>query len=324
MRPTLFALVAAISVAATLLPKLAAGQFEPKETATKGCKLGEAKVSRWRCGVSVSATAGPSAGILGTLPIPIEWPEQEVRIDNEEISPQVKNVRYRTLAEGGVKQMEVSIPRLNAGETATVYLTFQVTRSVQLPPDDTSIFVVPKKTPKDVLKYLGPSPYIETRSEQIRELANQIGQDKQGAWEQVEAIYDWVREHIKYRKGPLKGAQAALRDKEGDCEEMTALFVALCRVNKIPARSVWVPDHCYPEFYLADDDGNGHWFPCQAAGTRAFGAMPDPRPILQKGDKFVVPGKKEPQRYVAEFMQAQNKPGLAKPEVRFERKLLDR
>jgi hypothetical protein len=65
---------------------------------------------------------------------------------------------------------------------------------------------------------------------------------------------------------------------------MTSLFVALCRANGIPARTVRVPGHCYPEFYLLERNGKGHWFPCQAAGTRAFGAMPDPRPVLQKGD----------------------------------------
>ena len=44
---------------------------------------------------------------------------------------------------------------------------------------------------------------------------------------------------------------AALRDGTGDCEELSSLFIALCRAHGIPARTVWVPDHCYPEFYLA-------------------------------------------------------------------------
>jgi hypothetical protein len=70
---------------------------------------------------------------------------------------------------------------------------------------------------------------------------------------------------------------------------MGSLFVALCRAESIPARLVRVPGHCYPEFYLLDRNGKGHWFPCQAAGTRAFGSMPDPRPILQKGDNVLVP-----------------------------------
>ena len=96
--------------------------------------------------------------------------------------------------------------------------------------------------------------------------------------------------------------QKRLTEGRGDCEEMTSLFVALCRNARVPARMVWIPDHCYPEFYLEDADGEGFWFPCQAAGTRQFGRMDEYRPVLQKGDRFKVPEKKVPVRYVSEFL----------------------
>jgi hypothetical protein len=114
---------------------------------------------------------------------------------------------------------------------------------------------------------------------------------------------------------------AAVRDGTGDCEELTSLFIALCRVSKIPARTVWVPGHCYPEFFLEDRDGHGHWIPCQAAGTRAFGGIPEHRPVLQKGDNFEVPETRKPQRYVAEFLQTKSVSG-APPKVKFIRELL--
>jgi hypothetical protein len=82
-----------------------------------------------------------------------------------------------------------------------------------------------------------------------------------------------------------------------------------------------VHGHCYPEFYLEDKEGTGHWIPCQAAGTRDFGSMPDTRPILQKGDNYRVPEKKEPQRYVAEFLTGKARGG-GKPTARFVRELL--
>ena len=72
-----------------------------------------------------------------------------------------------------------------------------------------------------------------------------------------ELIYDHVRDNVEYRNGRLKGALAALRDGHGDCEELSSLFIAVCRANKIPARTIWVPNHCYPEFYLVDQDGEG-------------------------------------------------------------------
>jgi hypothetical protein len=37
-----------------------------------------------------------------------------------------------------------------------------------------------------------------------------------------------------------------------------------------------------------DPKGVGHWFPCQAAGSRAFGGITDGRPILQKGDNLLA------------------------------------
>jgi hypothetical protein len=131
-----------------------------------------------------------------------------------------------------------------------------------------------------------------------------------------------VREKVEYKEGKIKTAVAALQDGHGDCEELTSLFIAACRAADVPARMVWVPDHCYPEFYLVDDAGEGHWFPCQAAGTRAFGSMPELRPILQKGDNFKVPEKKKPQRYVAEFLSGKPVKGSGPPKVTFVREFV--
>ena len=180
----------------------------------------------------------------------------------------------------GVKQMVVTVSQLQPREMASAIVTFEVTRSVILAPEDSSSFVVPTKMPRDVRVYLGTSPLIETRDPRIRSQAKKLFEEKTAAWEQVEVMYDWVREHVEYRDGKLKGALAALKDGYGDCEELSSLFIAFCRVNGIPARTVWVPGHCYPEFYLEDKEGQGHWFPCQAAGTRDFGGIsefsPDP------------------------------------------------
>jgi transglutaminase-like putative cysteine protease len=153
----------------------------------------------------------------------------------------------------------------------------------------------------------------------IRSLAKELKDETLTDWEQVEAFYDWVRENVEYQNGKLKGALAAIKDKNGDCEELSSLFIALCRVHGVPARTVWVPDHCYPEFYLVDEENKGNWFPCQAAGTRMFGSMLEKRPVLQKGDNFKVPEKKVRQRYVSEFLTGKVVAGGGKPMVEFVR-----
>ncbi len=297
------------------------GLPELGEPLPNGIKFGNKVTQRYKVGVIITAPGAPCGGVFATVPVPTDWPEQQVKIVAQDISPSVKEVEYRSL-DNGVKQMLISIPNLNAGETAQALVTFEVTKRPILAPDDSMQFVVPDKPSRKVTPYLGVSPFIESTNAKIKTLAKDLVKDKEPAWQKVETIYDYVREHVEYRNGPLKGALAALKDGKGDCEELTSLFIALCRANRIPARTVWVPGHCYPEFYLEDKEGQGHWIPCQAAGTRDFGAMPDTRAILQKGDNFRVPEKKEPQRYVAEFLTVKSIKGTGKPEVRFVREVL--
>ncbi|MBN1588204.1 MAG: transglutaminase domain-containing protein [Pirellulales bacterium] len=270
-----------------LLLTVASARAQFKEGGTPGGpELGEAKPQRWKIGISVTASGGACTGIAGYVPVPREWPEQEVRDVEDEVSPSAK-ISYRTV-DNSVRLMVVKIRRLPASQTAKAIVTYEVTHRPQLPPETTDQYVTAdtKKMGRDLRRYLGTSPYIESRHPKIRKLAKEIGVDKATAWEQVEAVYDWVRDKVEYKNGPLKGALAALKDGTGDCEEMTSLFIAICRAKDIPARTVWVQGHCYPEFYLEDKEGKGRWFPCQVAGSRAFGGIPETRPILQKGDNF--------------------------------------
>jgi transglutaminase-like putative cysteine protease len=282
---------------------------------SRGIRLGEATTSKWRIGVTVRAP-GAVTGILATTPVPMDWPEQTVKIVGEEKTANVGKISYRTL-DGGVKQMLVSIPKLNAGEEASAIVTFEVTRHEILAPDETGVYQAPAKSSRELSKFLLPSPFIESTDAKVRMLAAEITAGKEPGWDRAAAVFDWVRENVKYEFAEqIKPAVQALQDRQGDCEELSSLVIALCRANKIPARAVWVPGHCYPEFYLVDDKGEGHWFPCQAAGAdRQFGSMIEDRPILQKGDNFRVPEERGPQRYVKQFLSAKN--AAANPEVKF-------
>lgn len=265
----------------------------------------------------VTAAGGPCKGIVCTTPVPIDWPEQQVKLVAEDITPTVRDLAYRTIA-GTVHQMVVSVPYLAQGEEAKAVVTFEVTRHALLPPESTDGYVRPERPGKDVRPFLAPSPAIESRHARIRALAKELSADKPSAWQVVEAIYDWVRDHVKYRDGALKGAVKALEDGYGDCEELSSLFIAVCRAAGIPARTVWIPGHCYPEFYLEDAEGTGHWFPCQAAGDRSFGGMPEFRPILQKGDNFRDPDRpRERLRYVSEYLIGAG----GRPKVKFIREV---
>lgn len=297
------------AVLLTCFSLLSASAAEP------GIRFGKEHTKRFRAGFKVDAPEGFVTGIVATQAVPMDWPEQTVKTVSEEITPNCR-VSYRNI-DGGVKQMVVNIPRLAKGESASVEIIYDVTIREILPPEVTSDLVIPAKPGKELLKLLQPSPYIESNDPLIKQLAPTLIKDQATAWDQTGAIFDWVRENVKYKFAKdIKPAIAALKDKEGDCEELSSLFIAFCRANKIPARAVWVPGHTYPEFYLEDSKGNGHWFPCQAAGAaRDFGNMFEDRPILQKGDNFRVPEEKTPQRYVKQFLKAAN--AQADPKVTF-------
>jgi hypothetical protein len=290
-------------------------------TPQDGPQLTNERTERWQVGVIVQAGPGRVTGIVATLPIPMDWPEQSVRIVSESVSPQISNVSYRVLQDG-VKQMQVSIARLDPGEQAQALLTLEIVKRDISAPQATDSLQVPARLDRDMRSFLRPSPYIESTDKRIQQLAKEVAADHDSAWKKAEAIYDWVRTNVRYEFDvKIKGAKQALDDGFGDCEELTSLFVAMCRAVDIPARAVWIPDHCYPEFYLEDEQGNGHWYPCQAAGTRFFGSMPEVRPVLQKGDSFKVPGSRKPVRYVAEKLTAKN--AVANPKVQFVRQHLE-
>lgn len=275
------------------------------DDATKyNVEFGREMKQKIQVGVEVTA-GGPCRGMFITVPVPQEWPEQKVRMLEEDFSNNVAKVSYRTL-EDSVKQMVVLIPRLDAGEKAHALVTYEIRGHAIVGPSETDQLVAPKSVKKDIRKFLAASPQIESRNRKIQREAKSLVKDKDTDWAKVEAIYDFVRESVAYRESELKGAVQALNDGEGDCEAMTSLFIAMCRAAKIPARMVWVTDHCYPEFYLEDAEKNGQWYPCQVAGSRAFGSMPDIRPILQKGDNIRVPEKRGGQRYAALFLKAKS------------------
>jgi transglutaminase-like putative cysteine protease len=246
----------------------------------------------------------------------MDWPEQTVKTLAEDKSPHVQSIAFRTL-DASARQMIVTIPRLAAGSAASATVTLQISKRRIEAPADTAPYRVPAKPSPATAKYLLPSPYIDSKDPKIIALAAKITTGVQPGWDQAAGIFDWVREHVKYEFAKeIKPATAALDDGVGDCEELSSLVIALCRASKIPARAVWVPDHTYPEFYLVDEQGRGHWFPCQAAGAeRQFGSMDEKRPILQKGDNFRLPEERSPQRYVKQTLTA--KDAAAPPEVRF-------
>ncbi|PHS12896.1 MAG: transglutaminase [Blastopirellula sp.] len=260
---------------------------------------------------------GTATGTVASFPIPQIWPEQTVQLIKKKFSPEVSG--FKVVDVKGAMQAQVSILQLFNGQSAEAIFVFEIRRVGIRPPKDPQTLkpVSTRRLDRDLKKYLNPSPSIESGSPIITKLAKELSANKETVWDRTKSFYDFVHEKIRYENGPLKGAVAALEDGTGDCEEMTSLFIALCRANKIPARTVWVPGHCYPEFLVMTAQEKQIWVPVEMTNKYPFGQSPEYRPILQKGDSFKLLGSRLPQHYVKPEVKIRDYRGAIPPEVQW-------
>ena len=300
-------------------------QIAEVETDEQALQYGDPQTVHYSVGAEITGRGGACRNVVAMVAVPLNCPEQEVTILEEDFSSQIGSVKYRDL-QGGARQMLINIPFLPVGVTARAVVTFEVHTRTILPPEETDNLVVPKRLRK-LRRFTLGSPFIEVKHNRIKSMVDDIEDaipEDATDWQKIEAIYDHVLDNIDYVEGPDKGAVDTIRDGFADCQGRSALFIALCRANKFPARMVWVDGHCFPEFYLEHAEGEGNWYPCESAGTRAFGEMPLARTILQKGDKFRIPERsKEWLRYASDYMIAvPAAAGAQKPRVKFIRETL--
>jgi transglutaminase-like putative cysteine protease len=127
------------------------------------------------------------------------------------------------------------------------------------------------KLPADAMVYLLPSRYCESDSELASFAWEKFGPTQTG-WERVQAICDFVHQHVKFDYDKARSNRTALetfRERVGVCRDFTHLAITLCRCLNIPARyvtgylgDIGVPPAPYPmdfsawmEVYLS-----GRWF----------------------------------------------------------------
>jgi hypothetical protein len=124
--------------------------------------------------------------------------------------------------------------------------------------------------PADLDRFLGPEPFIESDAPEIKAEAERMVAGVTGTRERAERLTREVNTLIEKKPTvSLPSALEVLRTKVGDCNEHTALFVALARSIGIPARInvglVYVHGafyyHAWPEVYIDEGKGRGLWLP---------------------------------------------------------------
>ena len=128
----------------------------------------------------------------------------------------------------------------------------------------------PGPVPGDLDQYLRPEPFIESDAPEIKAEAEKMVAGITGARQRAERLTREVNQLIEKRPTvSLPSALEVLRTKMGDCNEHTALFVALARSIGIPARInvglAFVRGafyyHAWPEVYIEETKGQGLWLP---------------------------------------------------------------
>ena len=108
-------------------------------------QFGMSGIQRYRVGVRVVAQGGRCRDIYATLPVPMDWPEQKVRIVDEDTTTDIRRLRFRDL-NGAARQMIVEIPDLPAGNEAKAIVTYELERSAILAPQTTDDLQLPSKS----------------------------------------------------------------------------------------------------------------------------------------------------------------------------------
>ena len=128
----------------------------------------------------------------------------------------------------------------------------------------------PEPRPADLAQYLAPEAFIESDAPEIRAEAERLLEGVTGTRARAERLTRQVNRMIEKKPTvSLPSALEVLRTRVGDCNEHTALFVAMARSVGIPARiAVGLVSvrgnfyyHAWPEIFVDEGPDRGLWLP---------------------------------------------------------------
>ncbi len=184
---------------------------------------------------------------------------QQVLSQRLDFSPLLNVETFRPGADGNYLHRVVVNP---------CFLRVQYSASMAMTPEVESVTEVGEtmmsQIPPDVLTYLNPSRYCE--SDLLARFAFEEFGNLYRGYSRVQAICDWVFDHLDYAPGSTIGTTTAadvLLQRTGVCRDYAHLAITLCRGVGIPARYVagyavdlQPPDfHGFMEAFLA-----GRWY----------------------------------------------------------------
>jgi transglutaminase-like putative cysteine protease len=97
--------------------------------------------------------------------------------------------------------------------------------------------------PSSAYQYLGPSATIDSDHPEIKKVAKKLAANEDDLLLVLAKTASWVRNHVEYNLSTLTAEASqksswVLENKQGVCDEMTSLFIALLRAMGVPARFI--------------------------------------------------------------------------------------
>jgi len=200
-----------------------------------------------------------SGNIYHRVTIPQTTKHQKViKIDTQGLEYNIKN--HKNSIESQFIEVVFNLPKQSKINKSIIFTldineyTFNLEGTDSLTGQD----IIDKK----LLKYIVPSKYIESQSNEVKAIAKIIMRNAFSVKEKVESTYEFVNDFLAFKKLPARtSALESLKSGYGDCTEYADLFVAISREMKIPARTVSLfnfsknrafnaPNHNEAEIYL--------------------------------------------------------------------------
>jgi transglutaminase-like putative cysteine protease len=258
-------------------PELNARRLHPKSTAyldkarlesIRGIKqaaaaAGTPYVLPKRFEVTMTVTAKPDAAPAGEticawMPIPRQYPFQ----DDIKLLATSSPVKHLDDLQSPIRSACLE-QQAQAGKPTQFQVEYEYTaRAVRFDVKPSEVRPCDPSDPA-LKEYLGEAAHVVFTPE-LRQLSQEIVGDETNPYLKAKKCYDWIADHIKYsfaiEYSTIRNISDYCRAKGyGDCGQEALLFIALCRLNGIPARwqSGWntfpgdKSNHDWSEIYLA-------------------------------------------------------------------------
>jgi len=123
--------------------------------------------------------------------------------------------------------------------------------------------------------------FIDPTNQKILTKANEIldSVETSNSFLVAKELFIWLKEETTYERhtgnNDVQTSVYTLNSKSGDCDDLSFLYIALCRAIGIPARFIrgflveknTATPHAWLEIFVGGGIGNQGWIPIECAGT---------------------------------------------------------